>query len=179
MQLPVHGLWPVVKLDAMGLQQFAEVVFVAAEVAERGGVLQGELKRFKGAIEADQADGAGKVACGAENGEGVGCRAETDIPDHEFSGMVVQPLAELELVDVKRLRLGDRADDGMECFAVRERVDAVRAAGEFDKAVFVFHNQILEQRPGSKSKTRNPQAGVAGVNSGLGQSCVIALSSAA
>ena len=61
----------------------------------------------------------------------------------------MEPLAELELVDVKRLGFGDRADDGMKSFTVRQRMKAVRTIGELDEFVAGNgHDEILRQGAG-------------------------------
>ena len=116
-------------------KQFADVLFIAVEITERAGVLQGELQWLKRAFEADQVDGAGKIARGTQDSEGVGRRAEADIPDHEFANMIGESFAQLELVDVKRFGFGNGSDDRMKRFAVRERMNAVRATGELDEFI--------------------------------------------
>jgi hypothetical protein len=49
--------------------------------------------------------------------------------------MIFEPVAELELADIQRFRLGNRADDWMKCLAVRNGMNRVRTAGELDELV--------------------------------------------
>ena len=50
--------------------------------------------------------------------------------------------AQLELIDVKRLGLGDGADDGMKGFALRERMNAESAVGQPDELIITVNHII-------------------------------------
>ena len=119
----------------MRADEFFQMIFVAAEIAEVGGVSQREFQRLQRVVKTDEADLAGNVPRGAQDGERVGRRAEADIPDHKFAGMILQPLAEPELVDVKRLRLRDRADDRMKRLVIRKRTHGTNAVVQADELV--------------------------------------------
>ena len=98
-------------------------------------MLQSELQRLNRVVKAHEADRARQIPRGAQDGERVGGRAQADIPNHEFAGMIFEALAEPELIDVKRFRLGNGADDGMKRLVVRQRMDAVIAADELNEFV--------------------------------------------
>src|ERR1035438_1838070 len=105
----------------MRADEFFQMIFVAAEIAEVGGVSQREFQRLNRVIKTDEADVTGNLPRGAQNGKRIGRRAQADIPDDKFAGMIVQPLAQPELIDIKRLRLRDRANDWMECLRGPQR----------------------------------------------------------
>ena len=136
MKLPIHRLWPVAEGDVMRAEQFANVVFVAPEISQHFSVLQRERQGFNLMIKADEPECAGQVTGGTQNGQGVGCRTEADIPNHEFTGMTLQPFAQPELIDVERLRFGDRSDDGMKGLGIREGTHGADAVVEADELVF-------------------------------------------
>ena len=135
MQLPVHFTRPVGELDGVLIENGPGLRFVAAEVTERSRMLQGERQRLNRAVKAHEPNRARQIPRGAQDGERVGGGAQADIPDHEFAGVMLEALAKLELIDVKRLRLRHRADDRMKSFAVRQRMKAVGAVGEPDQFV--------------------------------------------
>src|SRR5882762_4236215 len=127
MKLPVHFMRTIGELDDMVIEYRAGLRFVDAEVTERGGVLEGKLQRLKRVVKAHEVDRTRELPRRPQDGERVGSRAQTDIPDHEFAGMIFEALAEPELIDVKRFSLGNGADDRMKGLAVRQRTDAVSA----------------------------------------------------
>jgi hypothetical protein len=45
-QFPVHGLRAVLKFHAVRAEKFLQMIFVAAEVAERVGIFQREFQRL-------------------------------------------------------------------------------------------------------------------------------------
>ena len=51
--------------------------------------------------------------------------------------MILEPLAQPELVDVKRLRLGNGADDRMKCLGVRKRAHGADAVVQADELVVI------------------------------------------
>ena len=54
MKFPVHGLRAILKFHAMFAQKFLQMIFVAAEIAKCGGVLQREFQRLQRMIKTDQ-----------------------------------------------------------------------------------------------------------------------------
>ena len=117
------------------LQKIIDGGFVAGEVAEIDGVIEGELERFERVVKADDAERALRGAGGAQNGQDVGGGAEADVPDDEFAGMRGHAFGKVELFDVEGFGFGDGADDGVERFAMGERMDAMDATGELDDFV--------------------------------------------
>src|SRR5262245_13895284 len=134
-QLPLHRLRHVRKRHAMMRDEMFDVLLVILEVTERVTMLQREAERFNRAVKADQSDEAGNFTRAAQDSQRVGCRAETDVPNHEFSGMTAKTFSQAKLFDVERLSLGHGADHWMKRFAVRQRANAVSAIREFDQFV--------------------------------------------
>ena len=120
MKLPVYFMRPVGELDGVLIEKSPGLRFVTVEVSERGCMLYGERQRFERAVKADESNRARQVPGGAQDRERVCRRAQANIPDHKFPGMLLEALAESKLLDVQGLRLGDRANDGVIGFAVRE-----------------------------------------------------------
>jgi hypothetical protein len=192
-KFPVHRLRAVLKGHAMIAQKSLQMFFIAAEVAEVGGVLEREFQRLQRVIKTDEANLARDVPRGAQDGERVGRRAQADIPDHKFAGLILEPLAQPELVDVKRLRLGDRPDDRMKRLAIRERTHGTDAVVQADELVagVSLHGLVLRESVSAKRKTGNPpntDCRLSNLNGGrpqrlpvrlAPQSVAIALSSAA
>ena len=135
MKLPVYFMRPVGELYGVLIEKGPGLRFVTVEVTERGRMLQGERQRFERAVKADESNRARQVPGGAQDRERVRRRAQANIPDHKFPGMLLEALTESELLDVQGLRLGDGADDRVIGFSVRERVEAVGAVGELHQLV--------------------------------------------
>ena len=133
--VPLDGLRAVLEGAVAVAQEAFQVRFVAAQVTERVAVLEGEGQRFEGVVEAQQVDGAGDGAGRAQGGEGVGGRAEADIPQDEFAGVMLEALDQAQLPDIQGVGFGDRADHGMEGLVVGQGMDAVGAIGELDDSV--------------------------------------------
>ena len=131
----------------MRAQKFFQMIVVAAEIAERVGIFQRELQRLQRVVKTDEADVAGDIPRGAQNGECICRRAEADIPDHKFAGMILLTLAQFELVDVKRLGFGNRADDRMKRLVVRERTHGADAVVQADELVtrVSLHGLVLRE----------------------------------
>ena len=134
-KFPVHRLRGVLKFDEMFAEEFLQVIFVAAEIAEFGGVLQRKFQRLQRVVKAHEPEPAGEVPRGTQHGERVRRRAEADIPDHKFAGVMLQPFAQPELVDIQRLRLRNRADDRMKRLVIRKRAHGTNAVVEADELV--------------------------------------------
>ncbi len=135
MQLPVHFACFIRKLNGQLIKQGPGLRFVTGEVTERGRMSEREVQRLQGAVEADEPERAGQIPRGTQDGEGVGGGAQADIPDHEFSGMPVEAFAESQLIHIQSLRLGDRANDRVKGFVMRQRMEAVVAADELNELV--------------------------------------------
>ena len=80
-----------------------------------------------------------------ERGNGIGRRAEADIPDDKFPGIIFQPLANLELADVKQFRLRLRAEAGVHFLAISGREQRSRAIGKLDKLVVAGHKELINR----------------------------------
>src|SRR5438105_23632 len=102
--------------------QALEVFFVAAEIAKRFNVLEGELEGFERVVETEQVDGAGYGLGCAQNGQRIGCRPQADVPNDELAGMVTHALEQAKLANVQGLGFGDRPDDRMKRFAMSQRM---------------------------------------------------------
>ncbi len=125
------------------------MIFVAAEVTKLGSVSQRKFQRLNRVIKAHESDRAGQRTSGAQDRYRIGRRTEAHVPKHEFAGVLLEPFAEPELVDIKRLGFGDRADDGMKSFAVRQRMKTVLTIGELDEFVSsAWHAAILDELQG-------------------------------
>lgn len=135
MEFPVDLASSVLEFHDLFAQKRGDGFLETVEVAEDFRVIEGEPERFEGVIEADDAERATGGAGGAEDGEDIRGGAEADVPDDEFTGMRGETFRQAELADVEGLRFGDRADDGMEGFAMGNGMDAVDAARELDDSV--------------------------------------------
>ena len=111
--------------------------FIAVEVAERTSVVQRELKRFGGVIEADQPNRAGQVPRGAQHSQRVCRRAEADVPNHKFPGVFADSIHQAQLLDIKRHGLGRGSDRRVHRFAIRQRMNAAGAVGELHQVVTI------------------------------------------
>ena len=132
------------------------MIFVTAKVAEIVGVLQRKFQRFNRMVETHKANLARDVPRGAQNRERVRRRSEADIPDHKFAGMILEPLAESKLVDVKRLGFSDRADDRMKRLVIRERAHGADSIVQADELVagIGLHNLVLREKIAAGKKNR-------------------------
>jgi hypothetical protein len=79
----------------------------------------------------------GKSEGGAQDGHRIGGRAQANIPDDEFALVRLQPLPQPELLDIKRLRLGHGADDGMKRLVLRQRADAASSVFQANELVIL------------------------------------------
>ena len=131
-ELPMNGAAVVGKFAFVVAEESFDGLFVIGEVVQGGGVFEGELERLERVIKADDAERALRGAGGAQDGEDVGGGAKADVPDDEFAGMRGHAFGKAELLHVEGFGFGDGADDRVESFAMRDRMDAVNAAGELD-----------------------------------------------
>ena len=134
-RVPAEGLRAGLTLDLSVGEQRAHQLFMAAEVAQFRRVIEREAKWFQRVVKTHEPHGARQVADGTQDRQGVGGRAEADVPDDKLTRMRRKPLAQPELPHVERLRLRHRADDGMKGFRLRQRADAADSVGERDKNV--------------------------------------------
>ena len=135
MQLPVHFARFIRKLNGWPIEQRPGLSLVTGEVTERGRMSEREVQRLQGAVEANEPERAGQIPRGTQDGEGVGGGAQADIPDHEFSGMLLEAFAKSQLIHIQSLRLGDRANDRVKGLVMRQRMEAVVAADELNELV--------------------------------------------
>jgi hypothetical protein len=98
-------------------------------------------------VKTHEANLARNFARRAQNYERVRRRAEADIPDHEFTGMILQPLAQPELFDIKRLGFRDRTDDRMKRLFIRERTHGTDAVVQADELIagIGLHGLVLRE----------------------------------
>src|ERR1035441_3893436 len=143
MKFPVHRLPAVLKFHPVSVQEFLQMIFAAAEIAKVGGVPQREFQRLNRVIKTHEADVAGNFPRSAQNGKRIGRSAQTDIPDHEFARMIMQPLAQPELIDIKRLRLRNRSDDRMKRLVIRERTHGTDSVVQADELVIAGHKELI------------------------------------
>src|SRR5438128_1370485 len=135
MQFPVNLLVTLMEGTMSLSNQPFEWFLVTGQVAEIIGMLQGKLQRFDCLVKTEQVDGAVKVASGAQNRYSIGRRSQADVPNHEFTLMLCEPLPEPKLAHIKGFGLRNRADNRMEGFAMRERMNAVNALGQSHKLI--------------------------------------------
>ncbi len=135
MKLPFHLPISIREPQPMILEEFRNALFVTREVSKVRRVRQREFERFQRLIETDDSQRAVGFPGRAQDGEHIGRRAEADIPDHELTAVRRHAPGQPELPHIERLGFRHRADDGMKRLAMRQRVDAVRAIGEFDETV--------------------------------------------
>ena len=120
------------------------MIFVTGNIAEGGRIFEGELERFGRVIETDDAEAAGNMGSGAEDGSSVGGGAETDVPDNEFAGRLCEAFTNVKLTDVKKIGLGSRAKPRVHFFAVAGGKKGVLAVGEAYELVVTGHAGIVE-----------------------------------
>src|SRR6266704_2852523 len=101
--------------------------FVAGQIVQFSNLAQSELKRLQRLVEADQSDRASNITGGAQHRERICGRAQSNVPDDKFAGVLAQPLWQVELSNIERLRLRHWTDHRMKRLAVGQRMDAVRA----------------------------------------------------
>ena len=135
MELPIYLVRAVGESECVLSKDRLDLLFITVEITERAGILQGEFQRLTRVVEADEPDWTRKVSRGSQYGDRIGGGTKTDIPNDKFANVILESFTKPELIDVKRLGLGHRPDDGMKCLTVRQRVNAVRAAGESDESV--------------------------------------------
>ena len=119
----------------MVAEKFLQMIFVAAEITKFGCVFQGEFQWFQRVVKTHEANLAWNFTRGAQDGERICRSTEADIPDDKFAGMILQSLAQPELVDVKRLCFRDRPDDGMKCLGICERTHGTNAVVQADELI--------------------------------------------
>ena len=131
-------------------------------------MLQREFQRFEGVVEADYPYGATQFARDSQDGHGVGCGAESHVPNYKFAAMFFYPLDQAKLPHVQRFRLRYGADDRMERLGVGKRMDAMRAIGEFNDAVsssgghpLTFHHrcEVAKRKEAGQARPRLYRSG--------------------
>ncbi len=147
MQFPVHGLFALLKSHVMFAEEFFQMIFVAAKIAERVRIFEREFQWLNRMVKTHETDVARDVPRGAQDGECVGRRAEADVPNHKFAGMILEPCAQPELIDVKRLGFRHRTDDRMKRLVVRERAHGANPVVQTNELVagIGLHGLVLRE----------------------------------
>lgn len=142
---PLDLLRMVIEFDRVrfGGDQPAQERFVAGEIPKFRNMVEGEQEGGDGLIETDQTNAGRDSPCGAQDGQRIGGGAEADIPDHELALVICQPLAQSQLADMQRLRLGRRPNDRMKRFPRGDGMDAVNTVGQGDKGIIVMAQTVL------------------------------------
>ena len=96
---------------------------------------QRELKGFQRVVKAYQADLAGDILGRSQDGERIRRGPEPDIPNHKFAGVPLEPLAQPELADIQRLRLGHRPHHRMKRLAIHKGAHGADAVVETDQLI--------------------------------------------
>ena len=96
-----------------------------------------------GVIETDEAEVAGNMGGGAENGGSVGGGAEADVPDNEFAGGPGEAFWDVKLTDVEEIGLSLRAKPGVHFFAVARAKQGALSVGEGYELVVIRHGGIV------------------------------------
>lgn len=133
----MDGLIFVTELDSAVVKQLMNWIFISSDVPEFLCMLDGELERLDGAIEADDAQFASHFFCGGEDGQDICGGAEADVPDDELAAVGGDAVGQVQLADVEGLRFSGGADDGMKGFILGNRVHAEGAVRQFDQFVIV------------------------------------------
>lgn len=143
LKLPVHLKRAVAEAGLFGKEQFAQPIFITGNIAQGAGIFEGEFKGSGCIIEADEAELAGNIGGGAEDGDGIGGSAEADVPDDEFAGGLCEAFTNAKLADVKKVGLGARAKPGMHFFAVAGGKEGALAVRESYELVVIGHAGIV------------------------------------
>src|ERR1051326_7923365 len=119
----------------MIFQQRTKVLFIPGEIFQGINMVQSEVQRLKGMIKTDQLDRAGYLTSGSEDGERICSRAQSHVPNNKFAVVALQPLRQIELTQIERLRLSHWTDHRMKRFPVYQRMDAPSAVGQLHDAI--------------------------------------------
>ncbi len=139
MKFPVHRLFTVLKTNSLFADKCWQMIFVAAEIAEFGGVLQGEFQRFQGVIKTDEPKLTRNVPRAAQNCERVRGRTEANIPNHKFADVILQSLAQSKLMNIKPLGFRHRPDDRMKRLGIHKRPHGANTVVEANELIVVGH----------------------------------------
>src|SRR5258706_2453858 len=115
--------------------QILKPAFVAGEIAQRFGMLQCELRRFDGVVEANQVQRTGNLPSSAQNRERIGGGSQADVPNYELPRVVLKAFEEAKLPNVQGLSFGGTTYDRMKGFAMSKGMNAMDAICEFDDSV--------------------------------------------
>ena len=153
MKFPAHLPRAVLKFNALLFEQLPRDCFVAVEVTERFRMPERKRQWPASIIEADKAKRAGEIVRQSKQRECVGRRAKAHVPDHEFAGVCLHPLADFQLPEVKRLGFRRRAEAGVHLFVIRGRVNRMSAIAELDEFVLGGgHGRMLSHGDGKAKR---------------------------
>src|SRR5258706_7262530 len=93
--------------------QILKPAFVAGEIAQRFGMLQCELRRFDGVVEANQMQRTGNLPSSAQNRERIGGGSQANIPNYELPRVMLKTFDQSKLADVQGLGFSYWTNDGM------------------------------------------------------------------
>jgi hypothetical protein len=119
-------------------EQFLDDRLVSVEVAQFGGMPPGHSKRLDGPVKANEVQLSRQLPCGTEDGQGVGRGAEADIPDNKGGGGGSHTFHQVELSDVKKVRLLDWAQDRVKGFLEWNGPQAEDPIGEAHQAELIL-----------------------------------------
>ena len=122
------------------------MLFVTGKIAKGGRIFEGEFERFGRIIETDEAQAAGKMGGGAEDGDSIGGGAETDVPNNEFAGTLGEAFTNMQLADIEKIGLGLRAKPGMHFFAVAGGKKGALSVREGYELVVIRHGVKRSKR---------------------------------
>ena len=120
----------------------------AMQIREAILVLEGEFEGFGRVIKADDTHLVGAIANRIDEGQGIGGRAESNIPNDEFLSRGADAVAQLQLLDVEGLGFGGGADDRVKSFAVAFGTQAEGSVGELDDMITIGHGLENSSIPG-------------------------------
>ena len=132
-----------------GIQKLADQLLSAVQIAQRRRVQKGELKNLRRDLEAVELRGPTTSPEGLEDGDGIGRRSETDIPNNKRIGRDDRPLRDPLLGDMKLGRLGHGIRPDMHGFPMCQGFDASGTSPENNefKIHLVAHGRNSCLRP--------------------------------
>jgi len=106
-------------------------------------MFKSELQWLFCRIEADDPHSGREILYSMQKRQGIGRRAQADIPDYEFLSGHGNPFWQTKLLDVKRFGLRHWANDRMESFVVFGGTNTEFSIGQTDELVTVTHALLV------------------------------------
>src|ERR1051326_5141530 len=160
-------------------KQLLYLPFIAAEIAEALPMFEREFQRLEGVIETHQSDRASNLPRRSQHRQRIGRGSKSDIPNDERARMLSHPFDQAELPDIQSFGFSNRTDDGVKCFLMRQRMNAMDATGELDEFVcgrrchegnFQSRWRETKLNPAGRSAVCPPRRSSGGVSSSMRQS---------